>query len=115
MTQLSNMECDVCKTGAPPVSAEDCQQLLAEIPDWELFGAEGTRRLRRKFLFRNFAESIAFTNQVGEIAEEADHHPEILTEWGKVTVTWWTHKINGLHLNDFIMATKTDALSGYQH
>ncbi len=69
---------------------------------------EGIERLERVFKFRNFAEALAFSNKVGEIAEEEDHHPAILTEWGRVTVTWWTHKIKGLHRNDFIMAAKTD-------
>ena len=60
--------------------------------------------------FRNFTESLTFTNQVGKIAEEQGHHPVLVTEWGRVTVTWWTHKIKGLHRNDFIMAAKTDQI-----
>jgi len=65
-------------------------------------------QLSREFGFRNFAEAIAFSNRVGDIAEDEGHHPAILTEWGKVTVTWWTHKIGGLHKNDLIMAARTD-------
>jgi 4a-hydroxytetrahydrobiopterin dehydratase len=72
---------------------------------------EGIKRLERVFGFRNFAEALAFTNTVGERAEEEGHYPALLTEWGKVTVTWWTHKIGGLHQNDFIMAARTDELS----
>jgi 4a-hydroxytetrahydrobiopterin dehydratase len=68
------------------------------------------KRLQRAFKFKNFAEALQFTNQVGALAEEEGHHPALLTEWGKVTVTWWTHKIKGLHRNDFIMAAKTDEL-----
>jgi 4a-hydroxytetrahydrobiopterin dehydratase len=64
----------------------------------------------RAFKFKNFTEALAFTDQVGEIAEEEGHHPALFTEWGKVTVRWWTHKIGGLHENDFIMAAKTDRL-----
>ena len=71
---------------------------------------DGIKRLERVFKFKDFAEALAFTNKVGQIAEEEGHHPSILTEWGRVTVTWWTHKIKGLHRNDFIMATKTDRL-----
>ena len=71
---------------------------------------EGIKRLERVFGFRNFAEALAFTNTVGERAEEEGHHPAPLTEWGKVTLTWWTHKIGGLHQNDFIMAARTDEL-----
>jgi len=65
-------------------------------------------QLSREFDFRDFAQALAFTNRVGEIAEAEDHHPAILTEWGKVSVTWWSHKIKGLHKNDLIMAARTD-------
>ena len=61
-------------------------------------------------MFGNFVDALAFTNRVGQIAEEEDHHPALLTEWGKVTVSWWTHKIRGLHRNDLIMGAKTDEL-----
>ena len=68
------------------------------------------RNLERVFKWKNFVQALAFTNRVGELAEEEGHHPALLTEWGKVTVTWWTHKIKGLHRNDFIMAARTDQL-----
>jgi 4a-hydroxytetrahydrobiopterin dehydratase len=71
---------------------------------------DGIKRLERSFKFNDFAEALAFTNQVGELAEKQGHHPDILTEWGKVTISWWTHAIKGLHKNDFIMAAKTDRL-----
>ncbi len=66
--------------------------------------------LRRLFHFDTFAQALEFTTKVGELAEEEGHHPALLTEWGRATVMWWTHKIKGLHRNDFIMAAKTDAL-----
>ncbi len=69
---------------------------------------DGIKRLERAFRFKNFAEAVAFTNRVAKTAEEEGHHPAILTEWGKVIVTWWTHKIRGLHQNDFIVAAKTE-------
>ncbi len=69
---------------------------------------DGIKRLERAFRFKNFAEAVAFTNRFAKTAEEEGHHPAILTEWGKVTVTWWTHKIRGLHQNDFIVAAKTE-------
>jgi 4a-hydroxytetrahydrobiopterin dehydratase len=75
-----------------------------------LIERDGIPRLERVFKFKNFAQALAFTNQVGALAEAEDHHPAILTEWGKVTVSWWTHKIKGLHQNDFIMAARTDGL-----
>jgi len=62
------------------------------------------------FSFKNFVEALAFTNSVGALAEEQGHHPDLLTEWGRVTVTWWSHKIKGLHRNDFIVAARTDQI-----
>ena len=73
---------------------------------------DGIRRLRRAFSFDDFAQALAFTNKIGELAEAEAHHPAVLTEWGSTTVTWWTHKIDGLHRNDFVMAAKTDQLFG---
>jgi 4a-hydroxytetrahydrobiopterin dehydratase len=99
-----------CRAGAPPVTAADLIELLPQVPDWQLRERNGIARLERVFKFKNFGEALAFTDRVGALAEAAGHHPAILTEWGTVTVTWWTHKINGLHRNDFIMAAKTDRL-----
>ena len=84
--------------------------LKPEVPDWTVVEKDGIPRLERQFKLKNFAQALEFTNRVGEIAEAEDHHPALLTEWGRVTVTWWTHKIKGLHRNDFIMAAKTDEL-----
>jgi len=84
-----------------------------QVPDWQLIEREGVKRLERAFKFKNFAQALDFTNRVGALAEAEGHHPAILTEWGRVTVTWWTHKIKGLHRNDFIMAAKTDQLYGH--
>ena len=78
------------------------------MPEWQIVEQDGVKRLKRVFKFDDFAKALAFTNRVGEIAEEEDHHPVLVTEWGRVTVTWWTHKIGGLHRNDFVMAAKTD-------
>jgi len=82
--------------------------LHPQVPAWEIVERDGIKRLERVFTFDTFVQALAFTNKVGELAEEEGHHPALLTEWGKVTVTWWTHKIKGLHQNDFIMAAKTD-------
>jgi len=79
-----------------------------QVPDWSIVEVDNVKRLERVFRFDNFAHALAFTNKLGEIAEEEGHHPALLTEWGKVTVTWWTHKIGGLHRNDFIMAARSD-------
>ena len=82
-----------------------------QIPDWQIVERDGIRRLERVFRLKDFAQALAFTKKVGAIAEAEGHHPALLTQWGSVTVTWWTHKIRGLHRNDFIMAAKTDRLA----
>ena len=112
MDQLHEQACEVCQTGAPTVSEQELQELLPQIPDWQPVVRDGIMRLERSYPFRNFRQALDFTHQVGELAEAHDHHPAILTEWGKVTVTWWTHKINGLHRTDLILAAKTDRLPG---
>lgn len=107
---LSNATCEACQADAPKVSDEELAQLIKEIPDWAPVVVDGVMQLQRQYDFKNFKQALAFTNVLGELAEAEFHHPGILTEWGKVTVTWWTHAIGGLHRNDFIMAAKTDAL-----
>ena len=88
----------------------EAAELHRQVPDWELIELDGIKRLRRVFSADDFAQALEFTNAVGELAEAEGHHPALLTEWGSTTVTWWTHKIRGLHRNDFIMAAKTDEL-----
>jgi 4a-hydroxytetrahydrobiopterin dehydratase len=110
MSKLSGEKCEACRVDAPKVDGSQLEDLLTEIPEWSLVEVDGVSRLNRQYKFQNFVEAIAFTNKVGEIAEAEDHHPAILTEWGSVTVSWWTHKIKGLHRNDFVMAAKTDSI-----
>jgi 4a-hydroxytetrahydrobiopterin dehydratase len=110
MSDLKEQACVPCRGGEPPLTEAEIAALKPELPDWEVIEVDGIQRLQRLFKFKNFAQALEFTNRVGELAEMEDHHPAILTEWGKVTVTWWTHKIKGLHKNDFIMAAKTDSL-----
>ena len=86
-------------------------ELKPQIPDWKIVEQEGMPRLERTYSFPDFKTALAFTQKVGEQAEQEGHHPVLLVEWGKVTVTWWTHAIKGLHKNDFIMAAKTDAIA----
>ncbi len=107
---LAAEHCEACRKGAPMVSPEEQEALLREIPDWAVVEVDGVPRLTRTYRFKNFAGALAFTQRVGEAAEAEGHHPALLTEWGKTTVTWWTHKIGGLHRNDFVMAAKSDAL-----
>jgi len=110
MEQLEQMVCVACRKGEPTVTEAGMAEFLPQVPQWRVVEIDGIQRLERVFTFPNFVEALAFTNKVGEIAEAAGHHPALLTEWGKTTVTWWTHKIRGLHRNDFIMAAKTDKL-----
>ena len=108
---LSAETCSACHPDAPRVTDQEVEELRKEIPDWKLVEEDGEEKLQRQFSFKDFAAALRFTNQVGELAEEMDHHPALITEYGKVTVTWWTHKIGGLHRNDFISAARTDKIA----
>lgn len=108
MSNLAQQSCEACKSDAPTLSDAEINDMKPDVPEWEVTEIDGEKRLSRRFKFKNFAQALAFTQTVGDLAEEADHHPAILTEYGKVTVDWWTHKIGGLHKNDFVMAAKTD-------
>ncbi|PYE35538.1 pterin-4-alpha-carbinolamine dehydratase [Idiomarina fontislapidosi] len=110
MAALNQEHCEACNADAPKVSDDELASLMREIPEWTPVTDDGVMMLRREFKFKNFRQALEFTNKVGEIAEAEKHHPEIITEWGKATVTWWTHAINGLHKNDFVMAAKTDEI-----
>ncbi|KAK0562409.1 hypothetical protein OC861_005320 [Tilletia horrida] len=125
---LADGNCEPCKKGGTPLSAQASQSLLSELNNtiptapglsetWNITprpaaaaGSSSIPSLERTYLFRNFKHALAFTNAVGEVAEQEGHHPALLTEWGSVKVAWWTHIIGGLHLNDFIMAAKTETL-----
>jgi len=110
MSQLTEQKCVACRADAPTVTESEIAELKPVIPEWSLMEREKIKQLERSFQFKDFRDALAFTDKVGELAESEGHHPAILTEWGKVTVTWWTHKIRGLHRNDFIMSAKTDKL-----
>ena len=109
MSQLVKEGCEACRADAPQVSDEELAALIREIPDWAVEVRDGVMQLERVFTFADFAQALDFTNRVGALAEQEGHHPRLVTEWGRVVVTWWSHKIRGLHRNDFIMAAKTDA------
>jgi 4a-hydroxytetrahydrobiopterin dehydratase len=100
----------LCKPDTKPLAASEYEEFLQELPDWNIMMYDGLPTLERAYTFKSFAHALAFTNRVGDLAEIANHHPALLTEWGKVTVAWWTHNIKGLHRNDFIMAARCDAL-----
>jgi len=111
MNTLTTEKCNACRSDAPQVTEAEIQQLKPLVPEWTWVEREGIPRLERVFRFPNFVDALSFTNRVGALAEAEGHHPAILTEWGRVTVTFWTHKIRGLHRNDFIMAAKVDSLT----
>ena len=110
MQDLSKLQCEVCRVGAPPATEEEISDFLDNHPDWVRIQSNGIPQITRIYKFKNFVDALKFTNLVGSISEEEGHHPALLTEWGQVTVGWWTHKISGLHRNDLIMGAKTDAL-----
>jgi len=89
---------------------DEISKFLKDVPEWEVVNEEGIPHLKRKFKFDDFAEALTFTNKVGEISDEEGHHPVIELTWGRVTIEWWTHTIEGLHKNDFIMAAKTSEI-----
>lgn len=110
MAGLGLEGCVPCRVGATAVAGAQAEELRAMIPRWRIVEQEGVRKLERDFRFKDFAQALAFTVGAGELAERHGHHPALLTEWGRVRVTFWTHKIKGLHRNDFIMAAKTDGI-----
>ncbi|HSB01209.1 MAG TPA: 4a-hydroxytetrahydrobiopterin dehydratase [Anaerolineales bacterium] len=110
MNELSQLKCVSLRGGEPALTSGEVYRLQPQIPEWQVKEVNGMERLERVFKFKDFAQALAFTDKIGAIAEKEDHHPLIVTEWGQVTVNWWTHKIGGLHKNDFIMAAKTDEL-----
>jgi len=111
MATLSHERCVACRKDSPRVTDAEIADLKPEIPEWNIVTHHEIPRLERTFRFKNFVQALDFTNKVGALAEEEGHHPAILTEYGRATVYWWTHKIKSLHRNDFIMAAKTDQIA----
>ncbi|MCW8875843.1 MAG: 4a-hydroxytetrahydrobiopterin dehydratase [Kangiellaceae bacterium] len=105
---LSSQTCEACQVGAPKIERDEASQLLSQLPEWEIVERHSILQLLRNYQFKNFIEALDFTNRIGALAEQENHHPAVLTEWGKVTLRWWTHKIKGLHKNDFVCAAKSD-------
>ena len=110
MNELINKKCEACRIDAPKVSNEEIPILMSQIPLWDVIEENNIKKLTCLFKFSDYEQSLVFTNKVATLADEEDHHPQITLEWGKVRVIWWSHKIQGLHQNDFICAAKTDRL-----
>ena len=110
MNDLASSSCEACRIDAPLVSDDEASLLIKEIEGWDLIN-DGIKKLKKEFSFSSYSDSVDFSNKVADIADKEDHHPQIILEWGKVTVFWWSHKIKGLHKNDFICAAKTNNIS----
>ena len=110
MSELSHLKCVACRGGDPQLTETEIADLFPQVMDWQLIEVDGIKRLQRVFKLKNYTQALDLTNKIAAIAEEEDHHPLIILEWGRVTVQWWTHVVKGLHKNDFIMAAKTDRL-----
>jgi len=112
MTNLSQLKCVACRGGDPSLTESEIADLIPHVSQWQLVTQDNILRLQRVFKLKNFVEALEFANKIGAIAEEEDHHPLLVVEWGRVTIQWWTHVVKGLHKNDFVMAAKTDELFG---
>ena len=110
MADLNGEKCVACRRDSPPVTQDELDSLHPLVSDWELIAEDNIKKLQREFPFPNFQQALDFTASIGALAEEEGHHPRLVTEWGRVRVAWWTHKIRNLHRNDFVMAAKSDAL-----
>ena len=106
MSELSTKTCVPCRGGVPPLKGEELVALQKQVDGWNVVEEQ---HIAKTFKFLNFREALKFVNRVGELAEEQGHHPDIFLAWGKVEITIWTHKINGLTESDFILAAKIDA------
>ena len=112
MTELKQTTCVPCRGGVPTLTDAEIAELLPEVAEWKVAEVDGVKRLEREFRFQDFRSAMAFAIRVGELAEREQHHPDLHIAWGKVRVETWTHKIHGLHRNDFILAAKADAIYG---
>ena len=108
MSDLASKTCVPCRGGVPPLTGASLEALKVQLPDWTVVNEH---HLERTYTFPDFKQALAFTNKVGALAEEQGHHPDIHLSWGKVGITTWTHKIDGLTESDFILAAKIDRLS----
>ena len=107
---LARERCVACRWDSPRVTDEEIEELYPGVAEWALTEVDGIKRLDRTFEVKGFAAAMALADKVGAAAEEEGHHPRLTVEWGRLNVAWWTHKIKGLHRNDFIMAAKIDEL-----
>ena len=108
MNELLHQKCVPVDEDTPALEETQVEQMRSAVPDWQIIEEHGEQHLRHRFEFRNFAEAMALANHIAAEAKIADHHPRLTIGWGEVTIHWWTHKVGGLHTNDFVMAARTD-------
>ena len=106
MTDLRQRFCVACEAGTPPMSMQLAEEMLSQVPGWEL----AENKLTRRFRFKDFKEAMAFVNKVADLAESEGHHPDIYISWNRVRLELTTHAIKGLSENDFIMAAKVSEM-----
>ena len=111
MALLADEEVIAGRKDLATASKEEAETLLCALPDWTVVEEDGIQKLRREYRFNDYLTLLALGKKFGEMAEQVNHHPVIVIEWGKVTIYWWTHTLNGLHRNDFIMAARCDRAS----
>jgi 4a-hydroxytetrahydrobiopterin dehydratase len=117
MATLLEMHCTACDEQTAPLTEEAIATWRQQVPDWQVREAKVGKRLECQYDVNDFAQALAFATAIGALAEAEFHHPKLIVAWGQVSVQWWTHQVQGLHLNDFIMAAKTDDIyheGGYQ-
>ena len=108
--ELADRQCEACLPNSSPVAPAVRDELMAGLANWAIEPVDGIDQLRAEYRFPDFVTALAFVERVGELAEAENHHPKLVLEWGRVEVAWWTHSIGGLHLNDFIMAARSDRI-----
>lgn len=107
MSELTKKKCEPCEGGVPPMPDDKAEEMLKQTPDWEKEG----KKIQREFKFKDFVEAMKFVNKVADLAESEDHHPDIHIYWNKVQLVLWTHAIDGLSENDFIVAAKVNEIN----
>ena len=112
MEDLAKRRCEPCSGDSPPVPESEWPGLLERLPGWTIQREDGVPVLTRTIEVKNFVAALELANRIGELAEQENHHPRLVIEWGRLVVSWWTHAIGGLHMNDFVMAARTDRVAG---
>jgi 4a-hydroxytetrahydrobiopterin dehydratase len=109
--RLAERRCEPCRSDSPAVAPEEREALLSQLEDWRVDVVDDVPILNRTYLTADFASALDLADRIGEMADMEDHHPQLVVEWGRLQVSWWTHTIRGLHMNDFVLAARCDQLA----